>query len=174
MAQITLSYSDKLMCLGCCCGDFVTGIDVCFNAFDHHALPRSRYLYTNHPGNYLLSLSSYIKGSVAYSVYNSIAYGSKESLVLRVVSSPQDRVYDGEYGLEPLEDLCKLNEALCNAMSNRATHYPGTVTVPSADGSATDAVKRNAHAFLSARAVMDVEVQKQYGVDHVHLAGERH
>eukprot|EP01034_Spumella_vulgaris_P026386 gene26386-32960_t len=166
IAQISLYYSDKLLCMNCCCGDFTTGIDVSFNAYNHLALPWSRYLYTNHPSNFLLNLGSYIKNSVAYSVYNSIVYGNKEALVLRLISNPDDKIYDGEYGLEPLEDLCRLNEAVCKAMCNRSPSYPQKPSAPT-----TDPVKRNTHTFLSAKAAVDLEVQKQYGVEHVHIAG---
>lgn len=156
-----------MLFLNCCYGDFSTGIDISFHAFDHLALPWSRYMYTNHPSNYLLNLSSYIKNSVAYSVYNSITYGKKDPLVIRVVSNCWDKSYDGEYGLEPLEDLCKLNDALCKAMGNRATYHPNKTTPHT-----TDPIKRNNHTFMSARDMMDAEIQKTYGAEHIPMPGE--
>lgn len=152
--------------MNCCYGDFGTGIDISFHSFDHLALPWSRYMYTNHPSNFLLNLSSYIKNSVAYSVYNSITYGNKDPLVIRVFSNCDDKVYDGEYGREPLEDLCKLNDALVKAMGNRGVYYPNKTTPQT-----LDPVKRNVHTFLSARESMDIEIQKTYGAEHIPLTG---
>lgn len=111
IAEINLGYSDHYLFANCCYRDYRTGVDITFNHFRHDPPIPSFFLSTYAVRNYINTIASYITSTFLASKSMSQPYLLPQStpFTIRLLSNPDDHIYSGDYGIEPLEDLIKFH-----------------------------------------------------------------
>jgi hypothetical protein len=118
IAQTSLVYSDRLLCFNCCCHDYSTGIDIIFYRIRRSNSSSTPFL-TIRTLNYCLDflrmkiVDKFVSPSKSFS-----SFGEINRVTIRILSKPDDHIYNGEYALEPLEDLTKFHHKLNEMISN--------------------------------------------------------
>lgn len=178
LAQITLQYSDHNHFL-CCCHDYLTGVKLTFRSFDvAGTVATSQYTTVSDAAGYLhranseLLLDTFSHSADRADCRHSLGCRAPVSLLL--LSNPDDHIYDGEYGLEPFEDLLKFHQHVCSLMTNvrgevskgRRKHAggaSGSSGSSSAFMAADDADLSFPPTFLTAKALRSEEFKQKFG-----------
>jgi hypothetical protein len=172
IAQTSLVYSDRLLCLNCCCHDYSTGIDISFYRFQRSNSPSTPFLAIRTLNYYLDFLRMKIADKFVSTNKSFSSFGETDRVTIRILSNPDDHIYDGEYALEPLEDLTKfhhkLNEMISNSrMQYNASQFADLNTAYGFSGSngyhEHGQRECNPGVFLSNKAAMDIEQAQKYG-----------
>lgn len=170
VAQTSLSYSDRQRCLNCCCHDYSTGIDVSFYRYNTEGTwPRSPFLATSSPNHYISTVMSATLQKFEATRTWLMSAPEKQCVTVRITSNPDDHIYDGEYALEPLEDLTRFHQYLNDVLTNsRMEYYFSKANNTSATSRGFEypnpgTVEANPPVFLSIKAATDLDQLRKFG-----------
>jgi hypothetical protein len=89
-----------MLLLGCCCHDYETGIDITFYRYQTNNTPRAPFMAVRHMNDYIAFLRKRITDKFFPTNKNFSSFGERDSVTIRILSNPDDHIYDGEYAQE--------------------------------------------------------------------------
>ncbi len=128
--------------------------------FDHGVGPKSEFLSTGFGQTYISTVRSYVVEKFITLSSKYFQYERMEPLTIRLLSNPDDHIYDGEYALEPLEDLIKFQQHLNTVLTNSRMQYNYSKT---SNQHIPGTAEANPPVFLSVKAASDIETLKKFG-----------
>lgn len=163
IAQLGLSYADRYMLCGLCYHDYRIALKLSFYHFEDNDggsnLLSSRYMYAGTRNKFLHSLNAFIANVFTKTTSNHTNkgdfYGHRTPVTLYLCSNPDDHIYDGEYGIEPLEDACKFQQHFMSVLSNCKQMHSNGMFSPT----------KNQPVFLSPKEMMHEDIHVKLGQD---------